>query len=91
MSRQARLREGYAAWYPTIPTGKWDLAQAVRRILLRQLRHGSPCWQPGPRILSDEHFEFRGATVQEPQRLTGAERRKAFHVPTHSASRFTQP
>ncbi len=81
MSRQAQLREEYTTWYRTISPGRWQLAQTVRRIVLRQLRYGAPCWQPDPRILSDEHFEFRGTAVQEAQRLTGTERRRASRVP----------
>ena len=30
--------------------------------MLRQLRYGSPLWDPGERLLMQEHFEFRGET-----------------------------
>ena len=76
MSRQARLREEYATWYPTIPPGRWQLAEAVRRIVLRQLRHGSPSWAPGPRILSDRDFEFQGGSAAETPQASHVERRR---------------
>jgi hypothetical protein len=76
MSRQARLREEYATWYPGIPPGRWHLAESVRRIVLRQLRHGSPSWAPGPRILSDCHFEFQGGSAARSPQAFEVERRR---------------
>jgi hypothetical protein len=66
--RQARVRNEYAAWYPTIPVSIWIPANSVARTVARQLlgeRHGScwtlsPRWAVGPRILDDRHFIFRG-------------------------------
>jgi hypothetical protein len=76
MTRQARLREEYATWYPGIPPGRWQLAEAVRRIVLRQLRHGAPSWAPGPRILSDLHFEFQGGSAAGHAQASDVERRR---------------
>lgn len=66
--RQARLRNVYAAWYPTIPVNIWIPAKSVAHTVARQLlgnREGhcwtlAPHWAVGPRILDDRHFIFRG-------------------------------
>ena len=84
MARQARLRKEYAEWYPHLAPARWQLASTVRRIVLRQLRQGSPHWKPGPRILSDEHFEFRGSSSAGDSQVRNAERRVATHVPLRS-------
>jgi hypothetical protein len=76
MTRQAWLREEYAIWYPGITPGRWQPAEAVRRIVLRQLRHGAPSWAPGPRILSDGHFEFQGGSAAGPPQVSDVERRR---------------
>jgi hypothetical protein len=76
MSRQARLREAHVTWYPIVPPARWQLAQAVRRIVLRQLRFGTPSWEPGPRILSDRHFEFRGDSAAGTAQGSNVERRR---------------
>ena len=65
MIRQARLREEYATWYSTIPPGRWQLAEALRHIMLRQLRHGCS-WAPGPRISFGRHFELQGGLAAAP-------------------------
>jgi hypothetical protein len=85
MSRQAQLREEYATCYPGIPPGRWQLAEAVRRIVLRQLRHGSPSWTPGPRILSDLHFEFQGSSAGTPQASDVERRRRVPRVTPRQA------
>ena len=84
MARQARSRAEYAGWYPTVPPARWQLAEAVRRIVLRQLRHGSPAWEPGPRILSDRHFEFQGGSTAGTPQASDVERRR--RVPPGDAS-----
>jgi hypothetical protein len=75
MSRQGRLREEYATWYSTIPAGRWQLAEALRRIVLRQLRHGCS-WAPGPRILSGRHSELQGGSAAAPPQASDVERRR---------------
>jgi hypothetical protein len=66
--RQARLRNEYAAWYPTIAVSIWTPAVTVARAVARQLLHGEPAWalgprwSVGPRLLDDRHFEFRGGS-----------------------------
>jgi hypothetical protein len=84
MARQARSRAEYAGWYPTVPPARWQLAEAVRRMVLRQLRHGSPAWEPGPRILSDRHFEFQGASPAGTPQASDVEWRR--RVPLDQAS-----
>jgi hypothetical protein len=65
-ARQARLRNEYAAWYPTIPVAIWLPAKTVARIVTRQLVEGGPAWALaprwalGPRVLDSRHFIFRG-------------------------------
>jgi hypothetical protein len=66
--RQARLRNEYAAWYPTIAVITWTPAATVARAVARQLLQGEPPWAlgprwaVGPRLLDDRHFEFRGGS-----------------------------
>lgn len=68
--RQARLRNEYAAWYPTLACNVWIPAETVARAVARQLMEGSrgsamaPRWAAGPRILDDRHFTFRGGVEQ---------------------------
>jgi hypothetical protein len=76
MARQARLRGEYAGWYPSIPPETWQHAETVRRLVLRQLRHGSPSWAPGRRALPDSHFEFRGDSSADSAQRSGVERRR---------------
>jgi hypothetical protein len=76
MGRQVRLREEYTDWYPSIPPETWRHAETIRRIVLRQLRHGSPSWTPGTRALSDIHFEFRGDSATGTPQAAGVERRR---------------
>jgi hypothetical protein len=64
--RQARLRNEYAGWYPTLACHVWIPAKTVARAVTRQLLEGGPAsagaprWAVGPRILDDRHFTFRG-------------------------------
>ena len=72
--RQARLRQEYASWYPTISITSWLPASTVARAVRRQLLEGepkwAPRWQPGPRLLDDQHFQFRGGTQRRSARRT---------------------
>ena len=60
LHRQARLREPYRMYYPSITPGEWHHALWVREIALSQLRKGGPRPEGEGRVLSDEHFEFQG-------------------------------
>ena len=63
LPRQARLRTPFGSCYPQIATGKWHHALWVREMALSQLRKGGPQWQTEGRVLSDEHFDFRGGEL----------------------------
>ena len=57
--REARLRPEYAALYPAIEPGVWMPASDIGRSLL--LWHLTASITPeGERLMSEEHFEFRG-------------------------------
>lgn len=70
--RQARIRAEYAAWYPTIQVATWLPARSVARAVERQLLGEpsqwslGPRWLPGPRLLDDRHFYFRGGAPRDP-------------------------
>ena len=87
MRRQARLRPEYAEWYPRVVPAQWQPAATVRRLVLRQLRRGSPYWQPGPRILSDQHFDFRDDPSAGFTQVFTTERRVTATVPLRSPMR----
>jgi hypothetical protein len=56
--REARLRPQHADRYPGIEPGVWfNAATLVEHLDRRLARDGGV---PGPRLLSSEHFEFRG-------------------------------
>ena len=58
--REARLRPEHATHYPGIQSGVWESAAVLcDRVLAGGLLRGSPGWRE--RVLSPEHFEFRGA------------------------------
>jgi len=60
--REARLRPEHAPLYPGIRSGAWEPAAVLvdRVVAGRLLRGGRPDIRE--RVLSDEHFEFRGGT-----------------------------
>ena len=87
MGRQAQLRPEYADWYPRVVPAQWQSAVAVRRIVLRQLRRGSPYWHPEPRVLSDAHFEFRDTSSKGAAQVRVGERRVVAYVPPRSPLR----
>lgn len=70
--RQARIRAEYAAWYPTIQVATWLPARSVARAVERQLMGEpspyslGPRWLPGPRLLDNRHFLFRGGGHRDP-------------------------
>jgi len=58
--REARLRPEHAHLYPRAPAGMWEVAAiVVDRIIAARLLGGANLAVQG-RVLSDEHFEFRG-------------------------------
>lgn len=62
--REARLRPQYASLYPALEAGTWQPASAIGRQLL--LWHLTvPTAPQGERLMSEEHFEFRGGSRRE--------------------------
>ena len=60
--REARLRPEHAALYPGVGAGVWEPAAVlVDRIVAARLLRGGQL-EIRARVLSDEHFEFRGGT-----------------------------
>jgi hypothetical protein len=58
-TREARLRPQYASLYPALEAGTWQPASAIgRQLLLWHLTASIP--PEGERLMSEEHFEFRG-------------------------------
>ncbi len=62
--REARLRPQYAALYPALQPDAWQPATAIgRQLLLWHLT--APALPEGERLMSEEHFEFRGGGSRE--------------------------
>ncbi len=62
--REARLRPQYASLYPALEPGTWQAATAIgRQLLLWHLTAPGP--PEGERLMSEEHFEFRGGARRE--------------------------
>jgi hypothetical protein len=62
--REARLRPQYASLYPALEAGTWQPASAIgRQLLLWHLT--APIAPQGERLMSEEHFEFRGGARRE--------------------------
>jgi hypothetical protein len=77
--REARLRPQYASLYPALEAGTWQPASAIgRQLLLWHLTQSTP--PEGERLMSEEHFEFRGGTRREPAER-GARTRQADRSP----------
>jgi hypothetical protein len=58
--REARLRPEHAERYPGIEPGVWFTAATLAEHLDRRLGREGGDGDAGPRVLSLEHFEFRG-------------------------------
>ena len=74
--REARLRQEHAALYPGIEANKWlpveTLIQQVTDLLHRDRSKGPSI--TGPRLLHQDHFEFRGTSAR-PEGLPGGSTR----------------
>ena len=71
--REARLRPQYASLYPALEPGTWQPATAIgRQLLLWHLTASIP--PEGERLMSEEHFEFRGGTRREASEATARTR-----------------
>ena len=62
LRREARLRPGFAQLYPALPADTWMGAAELGALLLRWIVGGGSA-PLGSRLLSDEHFEFRGGDL----------------------------
>jgi hypothetical protein len=58
--REALLRAEYQPWYPGLRVDTWLPAELVAQVVRTQLNRGEPRWNPGPRVLGEDHFQFRG-------------------------------
>jgi hypothetical protein len=67
--REALLRMGYQLWYPPIRVDTWLSAVFVAQTVGKQLQQGQPRWEIGARVLSDDHFQFRGGQQERSPRL----------------------
>jgi hypothetical protein len=62
--REARLRPEFAEHYPSLQAGVWMPASDLgRQLLLWHLASGRP--PEGERLMSEEHFEFRGGARRD--------------------------
>jgi hypothetical protein len=62
--REAKLRPEHASLYPAIEPGVWMRASDIgRQLLLWHLTAGSV--PDADRVMSEEHFEFRGGHRRE--------------------------
>jgi hypothetical protein len=66
MTREARLKDRYAALYPGLRPGVWQpAAVVVDRLLASLLEHPGPAGAVRPgRLLNPQHFEFRGSSAR---------------------------
>jgi hypothetical protein len=63
--REARLMPEWAALYPELEAGVWMAAEQLVPSVLRHRLQGQPTWEFTRRILTNEHFEFRGGHPRE--------------------------
>ena len=63
--REARLRPEWAKNYPGIDSGVWHVAAQLVPLVLRHRMQGQSTWELTRRILTDEHFEFRGGRPRD--------------------------
>ena len=58
--REARLKPEYAHLYPYLVPGIWDRASTIAVKTVEAMAQNPEGQPPGGRILTDEHFDFRG-------------------------------
>jgi hypothetical protein len=75
--REARLRPEFSHLYPTLTPGQWEPAARVAEAVLARLLLLEISEAPlQDRVLTEEHFEFRGETPDGAPRRTGGGRHK---------------
>jgi hypothetical protein len=68
--REARLKPEFAHLYPALEPGQWESAAMMAdRVVAWLLRQPDRGYLAPDRALQSEHFDFRGGTGSEPQRL----------------------
>lgn len=73
--REARLRQKFADLYPTLTPGQWEPAARVAEAVLARLLLLEISEAPlKDRVLSEDHFEFRGETPDGKPRTSGVAR-----------------
>jgi hypothetical protein len=63
--REARLRPEWADLYPGVQPDTWHVAAELVPQVLRHRLRAEGAWEFTPRILLDEHFEFRGGRPRD--------------------------
>jgi hypothetical protein len=61
--REARLKPEFAHLYPPIEASHWELADVISDRVLAWLLNTHSGYVSVDRVLSKEHFEFRGISV----------------------------
>jgi hypothetical protein len=73
--REARLRPEFAALYPGLEPGAWqDATVLADRVLSEHLLRPSPGYMLSDRVLTKEHFEFRGGDSRARPRIARTRR-----------------
>jgi hypothetical protein len=65
--RRARVRPGFAGMHPEVVPGVWMSANKAAQLVRSANRRKRREVVLGGRVLSDEHFEFRGGKRSEQQ------------------------
>jgi hypothetical protein len=68
--RRVRLRPEYAHLYPKVVPNTWMSARRVTRLIRKGRTAVGPSVLAGSRVITEEHFEFRGG-ARGRQYLTG--------------------
>jgi hypothetical protein len=73
--REARLRPEFALLYPGVEPGVWqDAAALAEQMLTEHLLRPSPGYGLSERVLTKEHFEFRGGDHRNRPRIARTRR-----------------
>ena len=73
--REARLRPEFAQLYPWVEPGTWqDAAALSEQMLSEHVLRPSPGYMLSERVLTNEHFEFRGSHPGERPRIARTRR-----------------
>lgn len=93
--RQARLRSEHAGLYPGLKAGVWMPVERVLSLvtdLIHKVRSRSGVIT-GPRLLHDDHFEYRGSSARPdglPEGYTRLSDSSAVSEPNESSGPFSR-